>query len=75
MRHTEERLDAMLGREEEILIESPSARPGKDGDEWVGKTRCFKKVIVPAVPGLAKGDFVRARILERRGIILRGTIA
>jgi tRNA-2-methylthio-N6-dimethylallyladenosine synthase len=69
MRHTEERLDAMLGREEEILVESPSAR---DSGEWVGKTRCFKKVIVPAAEGIGKGDFVRARILERRGIILRG---
>jgi tRNA-2-methylthio-N6-dimethylallyladenosine synthase len=71
MRHTEERLDAMIGREEEILIESPSSR---DDQEWVGKTGCFKKVIVPAAPGVAKGAFVRARIHERRGLILRGAV-
>jgi tRNA-2-methylthio-N6-dimethylallyladenosine synthase len=72
MRHTEERLDAMIGREEEILIESPSSR---NDQEWMGKTGCFKKVIVPAAPGVAKGAFVRARIQERRGLILRGEVA
>jgi tRNA-2-methylthio-N6-dimethylallyladenosine synthase len=72
MRHTEERLDALIGREEEILLESPSSR---DDREWVGKTRCFKKVIVPAGPGVAKGAFVKARITSRRGLVLRGEVA
>ena len=71
MRHSEERLDAMIGREEEILIEGTSSR---DDREWMGKTRCFKKVIVPAAPGAARGAFVRARIQERRGLVLRGEI-
>lgn len=73
MRHTEERLNAMVGRTEEILLESPSSR---NDAEWMGKTDGFKKVIVPAVPGrdLKKGDFVTARILERRGLILRGEV-
>ncbi len=70
MRHTEERLDAMAGRVEEILIEDRSSR---NADEWVGKTGCFKKIVVPHASGIAKGTFVNARILERRGITLRGT--
>ncbi len=69
MGHTEERLDALLGREEEILIEDRSSRNDR---EWMGKTRCFKKVILPEIPGMAKGSFVQARILERRGLVLRG---
>ncbi len=71
MRHSEERIDLMLGREEEILIETTSSR---DDQEWVGKTGCFKKVIVPVAPGVAKGAFVRARIVERRGLVLRGVV-
>jgi tRNA-2-methylthio-N6-dimethylallyladenosine synthase len=71
MKHTEERLDALLGREEELLIEERSSR---DSREWMGKTRCFKKVIVPEVAGVEKGAFVRARISERRGIVLRGEV-
>jgi tRNA-2-methylthio-N6-dimethylallyladenosine synthase len=74
MSHTEERLDAMVGRTEEILIESPSSR---DANEWVGKTDDFKKVIVPggpAFPNVKKGAFVRATIRERRGLTLRGTV-
>jgi tRNA-2-methylthio-N6-dimethylallyladenosine synthase len=68
-KHTEERLDAMLGREEEVLIEEHSSR---DAREWMGRTRCFKKVILPGAPGTAKGSFARVRILERRGLVLRG---
>lgn len=73
MRHTEERLDALVGRTEEILIESPSSR---NDAEWMGKTDGFKKVIVPAPAGgtLRKGDFVTVKILERRGLILRGEL-
>jgi len=71
MRHTEEKLEALVGRVEEILIESPSSR--NDG-EWMGKTDGFKKIIVPAAPGVEKGAYVKARIIERRGLILRGEV-
>jgi tRNA-2-methylthio-N6-dimethylallyladenosine synthase len=71
MRHTEERLEGLVGRTEEILIESPSSRSDA---EWTGKTDGFKKVIVPVAPGVHKGAFVKAKILERRGLILRGEV-
>jgi hypothetical protein len=32
-------------------------------------------VMFPAAPGMGRGDFVRARVRERRGIILRGDLA
>jgi tRNA A37 methylthiotransferase MiaB len=69
---TERRLDSMAGRVEEILIE---ARSSRDKSEWIGKTSCFKKVIVPDAPGLDKGSLARVRILGRSGIVLRGEIA
>jgi tRNA-2-methylthio-N6-dimethylallyladenosine synthase len=75
MGHTEERLDALVGRTEEVLIESPSSRNAR---EWVGRTGCFKKVIVPeslGIGNLRKGAFVNALIRERRGLILRGDVA
>jgi tRNA-2-methylthio-N6-dimethylallyladenosine synthase len=71
MRLTEERLDSMVGRTEEILIEGPSSRTDT---EWMGKTDGFKKVIVPFAPGVEKGAYVRARVVERRGLILRGVV-
>jgi tRNA-2-methylthio-N6-dimethylallyladenosine synthase len=71
MRHSEQRLDALLGRDEEILLEYPSSR---DANEWIGRTQGFKKVTVPLVPGVGKGDFVTARVRERRGLVLRGEI-
>lgn len=66
---TERKLDAMAGRVEEVLIEDRSSR---DRSEWVGKTSCFKKVIIPDAPGLGKGALARVRILGRSGIVLRG---
>ncbi|MEO6096178.1 MAG: tRNA (N6-isopentenyl adenosine(37)-C2)-methylthiotransferase MiaB [Fibrobacteria bacterium] len=66
---SERNLDVMAGRVEEILIEDRSSR---DANEWIGKTGCCKKVIVPHAPGLAKGSLVPARILSRSGLILRG---
>jgi len=66
---TERKLEAMAGRVEEILIEDRSSR---DRTEWMGKTGCFKKVIVPDAPGLGKGALARVRILGRSGIVLRG---
>ncbi len=66
---TERRLDAMAGRVEEILVEGPSSR---NASEWIGKTGCCKKVILPDGPGVAKGALVKARILSRSGTVLRG---
>ena len=68
---TEGRLDAMAGRVEEILVE---ARSSRNGAEWVGKTSCCKKVIVPHAPGLGKGSLAKALIAGRSGIVLRGEI-
>jgi tRNA-2-methylthio-N6-dimethylallyladenosine synthase len=66
---SERKLDAMAGRVEEILLEDRSSR---DNGEWMGKTGCFKKVIVPDAPGLEKGSLVKVRILSRSGLVLRG---
>ncbi len=69
---TEQKLEAMVGRKEMILIEEKSSRSDR---EWVGKTGCFKKVIVPDVPGLGKGSLVQAKILSRSGTVLRGQVS
>jgi tRNA-2-methylthio-N6-dimethylallyladenosine synthase len=66
---TEKNLDAMAGRVEEVLIEEKSSR---SDTEWVGKTGCFKKVIVPHAPGMEKGGLHKVRIVRRSGIVLRG---
>ena len=68
---TERNLEAMAGRVEDILIEDRSTR---DAGEWMGKTSCCKKVILPGAPGLGKGSLARARILGRSGLVLRGEI-
>ncbi len=68
---TEEILDAHIGREVEVLLEDRSAR---NAAEWVGKTRNFKKVVVPQAPGLGQGTLVNVRITARSGIILRGQL-
>jgi tRNA-2-methylthio-N6-dimethylallyladenosine synthase len=66
---TEKNLDAMTGRIEEILLEERSSR---SDEEWIGKTGCFKKVIVPHAPGMDRGKLVKVRIERRSGIVLRG---
>jgi tRNA-2-methylthio-N6-dimethylallyladenosine synthase len=71
MRITEEKLDSTLGRNEEILMEGPSF---KNPAEWVGKTRCFRKVIVPFVEGMREGTLLTAHLRERRGNVLRADI-
>lgn len=71
IRITERRLDEMAGRVEEVLIED---RSSKSAAEWIGKTGCFKKVALPDSPGIGKGSLVKARILSRSGITLRGEI-
>lgn len=68
---TEERLDATLGRDEEVLMEGPSF---KNEVEWVGKTRCFRKVILPFVEGMKPGSLAMAKLRERRGNVLRADL-
>jgi tRNA-2-methylthio-N6-dimethylallyladenosine synthase len=60
----------MIGRTEELLIEGPSHR---DENEFVGKTECFKKVIVPR-GNLKIGDYATAHINDIRGWTLRGEL-
>ena len=60
----------MLGQTAELLIEGPSFR---NDQEFVGKTDCFKKVIVPK-GNLKVGDYVNAHIDDIRGWTLRGKI-
>ena len=58
----------MMGKTKEILIEGPSHR---NPDEWVGKTDCFKKVIIPN-NNYSPGDYVNVYIDDMRGWTLRG---
>ncbi len=58
----------MIGKIKPILLEGPSHR---DPNEWVGKTECFKKVIVPG-KNYQPGDIVYAEINDIRGWTLRG---
>lgn len=59
----------MIGREEILLIEGPSHR---NKDEFVGKTDCFKKVILDAGANVQAGDMVKVRINDISGWTLRG---
>ncbi len=68
-RITEKKLEAMIGKTEEILIEGKSSR---SEEEWIGKTSCFKKVVIPYIPGMEKGSLIHAKILARSGTVLRG---
>ena len=68
---TEESLDSMIGRKEEILIEGPSP---KNQEEMIGKTGCFKKVVLPADSRVCAGDLVEVQVTERRGQTLRGRV-
>ncbi len=68
---TEAKLEEAVGRNEIILLESPSHR---DPNEWLGKTTCFRKVIVPYTEGFVQGALVEAKLLERRGLVLRGEV-
>ncbi len=69
MQITEQKLDEKVGTEQEILIEEFSPRSQR---EWIGKSSCFKKVIVPGAPGIEKGSLVKVKIMERKGTVLRG---
>jgi tRNA-2-methylthio-N6-dimethylallyladenosine synthase len=52
--------EAMIGREVEILVESPTRR---DPAKLHGRTMCFKNTIL-AADGLSPGDVVPARVLS-----------
>lgn len=67
---TFEQTKKMIGREEEILIEGPSHRNEK---EFMGKTDCFKKVILNEEAGVQAGDIVKVKIDDIQGWTLRGT--
>ncbi len=71
MQITENCLDAKVGQTEEILIEHNAPR---NAEEWMGKTRDFKKVIFPATSETHKGAFVTVKIVERKGLILRAEV-
>jgi tRNA-2-methylthio-N6-dimethylallyladenosine synthase len=66
---TLERAKLMIGRQERILLESPSRR---ESGEWVGKTGNFKKVILPAQPEVKEGMYVNCVIEGVKGHTLRG---
>lgn len=68
-KHTYERLDSCVGSVEEILLEGASRR---NGDEWIGKTAHFRKVVVHPGPGAQAGRILSVRIQARRGQILWG---
>lgn len=71
-RHTYERLDESVGSTEDVLLEGASRR---NGQEWIGKTTHFRKVVLDPGPDARAGQIVSARILSRRGQILWGEIA
>jgi tRNA-2-methylthio-N6-dimethylallyladenosine synthase len=68
-RHTYLRLEERVGGREEILLEGASRR---DPDEWIGKTPQFRKVVLRAPTGSRPGQLLMARIVSRRGQVLRG---
>jgi tRNA-2-methylthio-N6-dimethylallyladenosine synthase len=61
----------MIGKVKEILIEGDSHRSDQ---EVVGKTECFKKVILPK-GHLKPGDYVQAKINSMVGWTLKGELA
>ncbi|HIZ19287.1 MAG TPA: tRNA (N(6)-L-threonylcarbamoyladenosine(37)-C(2))-methylthiotransferase MtaB [Firmicutes bacterium] len=63
-------LDAWVGREAEVLLETRS----KDG-RWEGYTPAYIPVLVPAGEGLRPGGAVRVRITGRREGVCEGELA
>jgi tRNA-2-methylthio-N6-dimethylallyladenosine synthase len=70
-RITESKLDETIGRTEVLLMEGPSF---KNPAEWVGKTTCFRKVIIPHVTDMCLGTLAKASLNERKGNVLRGSL-
>ncbi len=67
---TTEKLDSMVGKKEKILLEGPSY---KNNLEWIGKTDCFKKVIVPFDTSFSAGQIVTTQLEKRSGFTLLGS--
>ncbi len=65
-----ERNRAMIGTEEEILLEGPSRRSDAD---WVGRTDGNKPVIVP-FDGFTAGQLLRVRITDASSATLFGEL-
>jgi len=68
-RHTFQRLGERVGLVEEVLLEGPSRR---NPDEWIGKTRHFRKVVLGKPERVGPGQLLKVRILSRNGQVLRG---
>jgi tRNA-2-methylthio-N6-dimethylallyladenosine synthase len=66
--HTLEKNRALIGRVEEVLVEGPSK---KDGREVSGRTRCHRIVNFPGSPRLI-GETVRVTVVEAFLHSLRG---
>ncbi len=71
-RHTYERLDSCVGATQEVMLEGASRR---NGEEWIGKTTHFRKVVLNPGPEARAGLVVQAKIIARRGQILWGELA
>lgn len=71
-KHTYERLDSCVGSLEDVQLEGASRR---NGDEWIGKTTHFRKVVVHPGSDAKSGQILRTKIVARRGQILWGEIA
>ena len=68
-RHTYERLDSSVGTTEDVMLEGPSRR---NGEEWIGKTTHFRKVVLAPGPDAKPGQILATRVISRRGQILWG---
>ncbi|MDH7514799.1 MAG: tRNA (N6-isopentenyl adenosine(37)-C2)-methylthiotransferase MiaB [Bacteroidota bacterium] len=61
---------AHIGRELEVLVEGPSKRSPAD---WVGRTETDKMVVFPH-GDVARGDYVKVKILAATSATLRGVV-
>jgi tRNA-2-methylthio-N6-dimethylallyladenosine synthase len=68
-KHTYQRLDEAVGSVEDVLLEGASRR---NGQEWIGKTTHFRKVVLDPGSDARAGQIVSTRISARRGQILWG---
>jgi len=68
---TAEVLEEQIDSTKEVLLEGPSH---KNKNEWIGKSNCFKKVILPYEPNFKPGLLVKAKIIKRKGFTLTGKL-
>jgi len=69
--HSRERLEALKGKEFEVLIEGNSKKSDR---HWMGRTLQNAVVVFPKVRGTNVGDFVPVRITGTTGATLLGEI-